>query len=594
VALPRSDAEHYLATFEGDLEIAVQRAEVGRLDEFLYYARRALEALSACLLIHDRQKPHDELHARIQALVRSYGLSQPVRHAFHVVRAAGNMGSHVQSPGAEASPLEADACAVNLAIVIRWCASIERLELDAGTIDRLAGLSDRLAPHRFGGARASTSIPSMSGDFPSWYREVRPRLLHLAASELLALEEREGWASPSGTASPALHVAVVGQAAVGKSTLLNALLSDRLHLLPAGGVGPHTAGAIAVRYARAPYLELGLVEQRWLGWLHEGVQRQDPLALAAARILLGSGQFDHRPAEELEARLRTVYDDATGADVDDEVRARLLDVREGRRRRRIHSGAELRELTAALDRHASGALSPVTESLELGWDAELLMPGLCLVDLPGFGAAHDRHQVVAQRELRRARALLWVLDRAGITEATYGELRRVRFLERLVAQERGIRLLLAVTRLDESAVELRRRRPKGERPSFEGALAIVFEDVKRMVAQQLRELLAPFSAAQVERALAQVEIFPVAPIDHRRLFLEDDEEPPRVASPEATGIPALRRRLRALAADRRAEAATALDELLQHQAVRSPRLTIDRLRLALSHAVRDSDGAFPR
>src|SRR5271165_2372702 len=48
-------------------------------------------------------------------------------------------------------------------------------------------------------------------------------------------------------------VCVLGQAAVGKSTLLNALVADADTVLPAGGIGPLTALATKVRVSEEPY-----------------------------------------------------------------------------------------------------------------------------------------------------------------------------------------------------------------------------------------------------------------------------------------------------------------------------------------------------
>ncbi|SDE18171.1 dynamin family protein [Belnapia rosea] len=59
-------------------------------------------------------------------------------------------------------------------------------------------------------------------------------------------------------------VCVLGQAAIGKSTLLNALVAGSETVLPAGGIGPLTALATQVRFSQEPYLRVRYKEVRQL------------------------------------------------------------------------------------------------------------------------------------------------------------------------------------------------------------------------------------------------------------------------------------------------------------------------------------------
>ncbi len=52
-----------------------------------------------------------------------------------------------------------------------------------------------------------------------------------------------------GSADQELTVCFLGNAGVGKSTLINSLVAGKDVILPAGGIGPLTAQALAVRYA---------------------------------------------------------------------------------------------------------------------------------------------------------------------------------------------------------------------------------------------------------------------------------------------------------------------------------------------------------
>ena len=59
-------------------------------------------------------------------------------------------------------------------------------------------------------------------------------------------------------------VCVLGQAAIGKSTLLNALVAGSETVLPAGGIGPLTALATQVRYSDEPYFRVRYKDVRQL------------------------------------------------------------------------------------------------------------------------------------------------------------------------------------------------------------------------------------------------------------------------------------------------------------------------------------------
>src|SRR5262245_33382385 len=67
------------------------------------------------------------------------------------------------------------------------------------------------------------------------------------------------------TVNEELAVCFLGNAGVGKSTLINSLVAGKDVILPAGGIGPLTAQALAVRYAprRRFEVEYHPPEVRW-------------------------------------------------------------------------------------------------------------------------------------------------------------------------------------------------------------------------------------------------------------------------------------------------------------------------------------------
>ena len=83
-----------------------------------------------------------------------------------------------------------------------------------------------------------------------WFQShVRPFLQDVDPDKIESLESDARNLQSVLGAEEELAVCFLGNAGVGKSTLINALVAGKEIILPAGGIGPLTAQALAVRYA---------------------------------------------------------------------------------------------------------------------------------------------------------------------------------------------------------------------------------------------------------------------------------------------------------------------------------------------------------
>jgi hypothetical protein len=361
------------------------------------------------------------------------------------------------------------------------------------------------------------------------------------------------------------RIGVIGESGVGKSTLLNALLSERLQLLPQGGIGPLTALPIEVRHASTPYLKVccsGAVRVREMleACLRQAVgandnQGEDRHLFQLAMLVASGSQFGRVPNDELVWFLRACLGDEGGDGVSPALAERIARVQRvielGDRGAaiEIQAGTELRAMLAALDEHGSGSLSPLTSSIELGWDAPILADNLALVDLPGLGVANDIHPLQTRAQAGRLPALLLVVDRSGLTEAAAATLRRV--IEgapgpQSLADDGVPRLVIAGTKLDQSAAEAASGRPG--RASWRAICASLAARMQTMVRSQLACELrrAPRPTNRLSQVFERAEIVAVFPREYQRLHRRDPEELARFQDPRETGIPELMERLRAL------------------------------------------------
>ncbi len=289
-------------------------------------------------------------------------------------------------------------------------------------------------------------------------------------------------------------VCILGKAGVGKSTLLNALIDEKLAVLPQGGIGPLTAQAIVVQHADEAYFHVRYHGRQRLNQVLFALQRQaelefgweDRTTLDAVRSELDAEsiaevEFEVPPtASEAGAKaspakgegylqqgrlivqgdqfaktedIRYVVDGLRacldlqpvfGSVLTPEDQSRVGLVKEilpPRATKKTSSQTVERKVARAspnflktLKEHAAGALAPLVAELHVGWPAPVLASGATLVDLPGVGIANDEYRRVTQLHVRDARAVGIVVDRAGLDEASAEMLRDTGFLNSLLLE----------------------------------------------------------------------------------------------------------------------------------------------------------------
>ena len=101
----------------------------------------------------------------------------------------------------------------------------------------------------------------------NWYRnQGRPVLEELANDRVAVFDGQvDRLERLARLANAEIAACFLGQAGVGKSTLINALVAGGSVVLPAGGVGPLTAQAIELRYSEKPMLTVDYhrMQQFW-------------------------------------------------------------------------------------------------------------------------------------------------------------------------------------------------------------------------------------------------------------------------------------------------------------------------------------------
>lgn len=307
-----------------------------------------------------------------------------------------------------------------------------------------------------------------------------------------------------------LRIGVLGEAQVGKSSLINSLLGERA--LPAGGIGPLTAQATRIDYSKNSTIhvtyhrgdrlnQVALALRTYLRNRGEIPEHQDEqgtqpseLEVAVEAEVFAEGSADDLPradqphrtskvAEHMLTQLKTMVVTDEGADVD---RVTLLDclhavlsqapvgdaaALEPFRERIAELKAKLgetetvtetsvgsrREFRRELRLRAAGWLSPLVKTLELELDIPLLKDAR-IVDLPGVGVLGDPSAQVAEEFVTtEGDALILVTRNTGITETLARVLEQAGVLTKLLFHGSDaadpIHLIVVITFLDNVAKE---------------------------------------------------------------------------------------------------------------------------------------------
>ena len=446
-------------------------------------------------------------------------------------------------------------------------------------------------------------------DFTAWYRrsanplieQLNPKQSKQLLDELKRLETEEA-KIPEETA-----VCFLGNAGLGKSTLINALAAGDRSVVPSGGIGPLTAQAIEVRCGKKAYFTVAYHPPKQFNRLIFGLQaafanelkaqalapveidakeeidvreelvteptRRDEL-LQQARLMVSGKTDSDAELGYIIAVLKAVLDPkglqvgrVNTLDLPRAIRLReALEVARKNQRHICTAADDQKRFDDELYAHAAGFLAPLVAQMGVSIAPGNLADDLALVDLPGVGIANDIHRAITREWIRnQARAVVLVVDRAGITEAVAELLRSTEFLNRLGyaahnPQADPVSLMVAVTKLDDVAKQHYlddKSRPKRKRHQhFDDLIPAVHNKIRQQFNVELAKLLKRGDdtlnlADQVihDRLVNELQVFPLSAIEYRYLVTEteDEEQVPFLQTPEQTGVPALARALEEVA-----------------------------------------------
>lgn len=363
----------------------------------------------------------------------------------------------------------------------------------------------------------SDTIKSKSFKVLEWFRShVKNFLDKVQPEKVQALErDAQNLQKVADATGQELSVCFLGDSGVGKSTLINSLVAGKDIILPAGGVGPLTAQALAVRYDVNRRFEVEYHPAKTLRQLVFALdmflqRNQRKIGLLAASDDIGDALTDEEKAsaealvtddsaeqidnddiklsdklEELKRQAQLLVTGNQQNDTDlkylvDALRevtgskrtwGTLLKSDDEQRLRHIKEAitwnsdqkgirtytAQNPEFKKALGDHASGFLAPLIRELRVFWDSPMLAQGVTLVDLPGVGILNDMYEATTKEWIRgKAQTVILVVNTKGIQRVHAELLRSSGFLSRLLYSADDpaavpLVLIVAVVRCDDVA-----------------------------------------------------------------------------------------------------------------------------------------------
>jgi GTP-binding protein EngB required for normal cell division len=137
-------------------------------------------------------------------------------------------------------------------------------------------------------------------DLIGWFNEsAKPFLQKHAPTRLAALQNDYDRLQRLHGLPDQVTVCFLGNSGIGKSTLLNALAAGPDHVLPAGGIGPLTAQATAVRYSATPMFRVTYHQRKHLWKVAFALERRHENELQQAHLLAGAPAIPQARESEL-------------------------------------------------------------------------------------------------------------------------------------------------------------------------------------------------------------------------------------------------------------------------------------------------------